>query len=353
VLCSGLGLRLWLASSYYGNFDEASFELTAEIMRRGGNVYVETFRYNYTPIWSYILLALSYGSDWLGLPFHVVSRSFLTGVDLINALLIGRIAAQTFAANPRIGAARYWLNPVAILLVGFHGQFENLAALPLLLAVWLSTRSGDRPRTVWLWLLGTLALLIKHNTIFGVWMLFAYIDNRWRRASLMFVLSMCVFLLSFVPYLPVGLTGIVNNVLLYRGATSYGFGQLLPPILSMPLFAGGMLLLPVLTKRLLKIALPQAIGVSFVGLLTLTFGIGNQYYILPVIFGSISGGLGYWIYSLATTLLLLNSPHNLALLSLPPLHNVVWLITAGWFVSYFIPRARDIVQHRKRLPSSS
>jgi hypothetical protein len=129
VLCSGLGLRLWLASSYYGNFDEASFELTAEIMRRGGNVYVETFRYNYTPIWSYILLALSYGSDWLGLPFHVVSRSFLTGVDLINALLIGRIAAQTFAANPRIGAARYWLNPVAIWLSRSVRESRCTAAL--------------------------------------------------------------------------------------------------------------------------------------------------------------------------------------------------------------------------------
>ena len=175
LLGIGLGLRLGLAICFYGNFDQVSYEIVAEIMRRGGNVYAETSRYNYTPIWSYVLLVLNYGATWLGVPFHVMVRSFIIGVDLIDMLLIGYVAANGLSRNLKVTAVGYWLNPVAILLVGYHGQFENLAILPLLLAVALYCRPVGRPRTLWLWGLGTLALIIKHNTLFGVWMLFAYV----------------------------------------------------------------------------------------------------------------------------------------------------------------------------------
>ena len=340
LLGIGLGLRLGLALCFYGNFDQVSYEIVAEIMRRGGNVYAETSRYNYTPLWSYVLLILNYGAIWLRVPFHVMVRSFIICIDLINMLLIGYVAANGLSRNLKVAAVGYWLNPVAILLVGYHGQFENLATLPLLLAVALYCRPIGRPRTLWLWGLGTLALIIKHNTLFSVWMLFAYVAGSWRRAGFMMILAICAFLATFTPYLPAGLIGIVKNVLTYQSALPYGFGQFFPSLLSALLFAGVMLLLPVIAKQILKTTLPHAIGFSAVGLLTFIFGISVQYYLLPVIWGSLTGGIWYWIYSVSITFLLLSNINSLAILNLPPLYNLAWLVTSIWFFSYFGRRFR-------------
>ncbi|CAM8376021.1 hypothetical protein MCEMHM7_00896 [Candidatus Methylopumilus planktonicus] len=50
----GLGIRLFCASRGY-NWDVDSYRVVADIVARGGNVYQETGRYNYGPIWFYIL----------------------------------------------------------------------------------------------------------------------------------------------------------------------------------------------------------------------------------------------------------------------------------------------------------
>ncbi|MGH7862213.1 MAG: hypothetical protein ACREOS_08220 [Candidatus Dormibacteraceae bacterium] len=46
----GVGARLYLATSFYGNYDEDSYFIVARIMLAHGNVYAETFRYNYSPV---------------------------------------------------------------------------------------------------------------------------------------------------------------------------------------------------------------------------------------------------------------------------------------------------------------
>ncbi|MGH7863015.1 MAG: hypothetical protein ACREOS_12350, partial [Candidatus Dormibacteraceae bacterium] len=225
ALILGVGARLYLASSFYGNYDQASYAIVARIMLAHGNVYAETSRYNYSPAWAYVLLGLAHLDLWTRVPqFQIFVRGFLTLVDLVDAVLIGLIAARLKPGSGRLAFSVYLLNPVAILLVGFHGQFENLALLPLLGALYLSIGQRERwPRWA-AWLLGTASLLIKHLTVFSVWTLFVYVFAG-RRRLLMMALSVLVFLVSFVPYLPRGLNGIVQNVFLYgSGGGFYGVG---------------------------------------------------------------------------------------------------------------------------------
>ena len=123
------------------------------------------------------------------------------------------------------------MNPVAILLTGYHGQFENLALLPLLIGAYLYVRKPDSPPVPVIWLLGTLALLIKHNTVFGMWMLFVYVFGVSRRAVVASMLSVAVFAFSFLPYLPEGNAGILQNVLLYSSMPGqFGLTLSCPPI---------------------------------------------------------------------------------------------------------------------------
>ena len=163
----------------------------------------------------------------------------------------------------------------------------------------------------------------------------------------MMILAIGVFLATFTPYLPAGLIGIIKNVLTYQSAIPYGFGQFFPSLLSATLFAGVMILLPVIAKQILKTTLPHAIGFSFVGLLTFIFGISVQYYLLPIIWGSLTGSIWYWIYSLSITFLLLSNINSLAVLNLPPLYDLAWLITIIWFLSYFVQRLRQQDATRK------
>lgn len=341
-----VGARLILAYAFYGNFDQGSWEIAADIMKRGGNIYAETDRYNYTAVWALVLLALKNLSLLVHLPFHFLVRTFLTVTDCTTALLIGLIALK-IGRSMRYAFLLYLLNPVAIITIGYAGQFETFATLPLLLAAYLHLKDPS-PRSVkWAWLLGTLSILIKHNTIFGVWMLFAYVSRKTRNAFLMMAASVVVFLLAFVPYLPEGKEGIIHTVLFYKSAVSiYGLGRLLPNMAAAPIFYGLMLLMPFLAKDYLRIPMAKAMELSFVAMLALIYGIGKQYFLLPIIWGSVFGSGWYWAFSAMATMFILGNPeskiHVPYLSNLPGQWNQVWLVAMAWMLSYFLTWKVDI-----------
>ena len=95
-----------------------------------------------------------YGADWLRLPFHVVVRGLLTCADLMNLLLIGRIAVNAVTGNAKLAAARNWLNPVAILLVRFPANWGRLPRCRCCSRLRLIP-ARPVPRTLWSWLLVT------------------------------------------------------------------------------------------------------------------------------------------------------------------------------------------------------
>ncbi len=343
----GVGLRLYLAACYYGNYDQQSFEIVAGIVRRGGNVYAETHRYNYSPLWSYCLLALSHISEWSSLEFHFVVRAFATVVDLADAALIALLAGRVASRKMSTAFAFYLLNPVAILLTGFHGQFENLALLPLLAGTYLCTVHPKRPPGMSVWLLGTLAILVKHITAFGVWMLFVYAFPTRRRALGMAVLSMMLFSASFLPYLSEGAAGIIANVLLYSSLPGvYGIGMLLPPELSKVMLVVVLGLLPFLSKDRLNLSLVRAMELSTVTLLALIPGFGVQYLIMPVVLGSVSGSVHYFLYSGAGAVYLLTSRYNLALMQDYP-----WVGLSALFVLMTVNLVWPLAYARRRRPA--
>jgi hypothetical protein len=57
-------------------------------VRHGGNGYAETARYNYSPVWSWLLLSFSLLADLLHLPLHVIVRGSLALIGG-NAMLRG------------------------------------------------------------------------------------------------------------------------------------------------------------------------------------------------------------------------------------------------------------------------
>lgn len=226
VLLVALVLRLAFVL-HPGNFDARSYEIVAGIMARGGNVYAETTRYNYSPVWAFTLAGLD--SVRGPLPLHVVVRIFISLVDVGNAALLMRIA------DKRAGML-YALNPGAVILAGLHGQFEALAILPILIGLW---RGG-----MWGYVAG---IVIKHNVLFMAWPLAVGYKSNFRKVVLIMVVGVAALCLTLLPFIEAGVEGILNNLLRYRPPPWPV--QYAPYEIAVGLMAGMVVVLPFIARR--------------------------------------------------------------------------------------------------------
>jgi hypothetical protein len=224
IFIIGLLVRIFLASTLHGNYDQSSYEVVAEIMEHDGNVYQETYRYNYSPIWMNILHRLDQLAKTTHNTFPYMVRSFLTTVDLITALIIVGIVTNFAPGQGILTFSAYWLNPGMWALIGFHGQFEVLALLPVLILIWLHVKRSRPPHFVIVLLLSSLALVIKHNVVFVLWAVLVYFCG-WKKAFGVICIGVLVLLGTLLPYvLTGGAEGVVIHVLLYPSQQgNYGF----------------------------------------------------------------------------------------------------------------------------------
>ena len=235
VLAVGLAVRLFLPFLGH-NYDFESFWIVGEITAQFKNVYVETARYNYGPIWFGILFlfrqlaALLPGSDLNTFRWCIVLLLCVTDVSIFLMLQkkFGLWAAGLF-----------FLNPVSMIITGYHNQFDNIAiALGLAAGLLLEKQPGAniRRHTAWGLVLLGLSITTKHLFIFfPVWlMLQAVSQKRWLRAFIVLLIPYGIFLLSFLPFTANGgFNGILANVFQYKSFNNAPFFRMfIPPVLQ-------------------------------------------------------------------------------------------------------------------------
>lgn len=311
VLAIGVALRLALPLLGH-NFDVDSYRIVADIMADGGNVYAETSRYNYGPIWFHIvhlldLLPLAASADPT-VALHFKIAGFLTLVDIgLFAILLRRFSITV--------AALFFLNPVSILITGYHSQFDNLAVFLGFLAVVLFDRiEGPKGKAALLVCLG-LSLIAKHLLfLLPLWL--AMRREGWIDRLLVLAVPYTMFALGFVPYLRDGFDGILANVFLYR---SQGNGPLwltlLPDALldAVPLvllFIAAMLAIGWITRE--RPVFDQ-LRIYFIALVVFSSAIANQYLAIPAASIAASWNLAYAAFSQVGTLVLLLDGNGLGL----------------------------------------
>lgn len=225
-----LALKLTLATQGH-NYDLDSFGIVASLILHGKSVYANTSRFNYGPVWGFILAGLKQLSTLLpamgGEAFHVAVAAFLGVTDVALAAIL--------SANYRYGAGIFFLCcPGTILLAGYHSQFENFALLAGL-ASWLLIRSGAIAprRLVFAAALQGLSLVIKHVLfLFPIWVFFWPPLGTWRKRLAYVVIAYGIFGLSFLPWMldPSSRAGIFHNVFLYRSEFNLSLSRLLVSI---------------------------------------------------------------------------------------------------------------------------
>lgn len=182
VALASLVAKVLLATCGH-NYDLDSYRIVASLVLQGKSFYANTSRFNYGPLWAYMLAGFQQLSNSLpamgGESFHVVVASFLGITDVALAAVL--------AVSYRYGAGIFFLCcPATILLTGYHSQFENFALLAGL-AAWLQIRDGftTAPRLVLAALLLGLSLVIKHVLfLFPLWVLFwPKLGSGWKRVT--------------------------------------------------------------------------------------------------------------------------------------------------------------------------
>src|SRR5262249_3805631 len=100
-LFAALAIRIVFLFSAKTNYDMASWRIVLDIIHRGGTIYEETQRYNYSPLWAGVLLGLSRLATVVGVSLERAILFFQLGVDAVSAALIARILRQRGLSQPR------------------------------------------------------------------------------------------------------------------------------------------------------------------------------------------------------------------------------------------------------------
>lgn len=203
-----------MISAFGHNYDVSSYCIVSNILEQGKSVYAHTDRYNYGPIWAWLVSGFGHlASCNTGEGFHILIAVFLSIIDV----MIGVILAESYSW---IAAMVFLLSPISLLISGFHSQFDNLAILLSLLA-WLMIRAGKPKLSV---LVGSSALLgislvTKHVMFFfPIWLVFWKPLGKLRYRALYAGLAYGIFGASFLPWWadPSSRAGILKNVFSYK-----------------------------------------------------------------------------------------------------------------------------------------
>jgi len=224
VLVAGVVARLLVATCGH-DYDMDSWQLVANLVDRGDNVYASTDRYNFAPGWFHVLHALNLLAGRNPTAFRYLVAGFLSLSD----------AGIFFILWRRFGKAAgcwFFLNPISVIITGYQCNFDNLAVLLGLLAVLLMGDEFDRPvsrrKLLGLFVLG-LSLVIKH--VFFAFPFWLAVKQKGMLQKLVVILiPVFIFALSFVPYWHAGSQGIVQNVFRYRSFTTEFFYRMFVPM---------------------------------------------------------------------------------------------------------------------------
>jgi len=124
-------------------YDLESYRIVSDLLLDGQEVYAQTAsvnRHPYLPFQMYWMAFARWSALTLGLPFVKVVRLAPIGADVGIALLLFASLRRLGTKAAFYGGLSYALNPIPVFVCAYHGQFDAIAALLTVLAIyWLKS----------------------------------------------------------------------------------------------------------------------------------------------------------------------------------------------------------------------
>lgn len=333
----GIILRFCISTRGH-NFDWESYCIVGEIMSGGENVYAQTARYNYGPFF-FLIQGLLYKISTIApadnelLLYRSLMIAALTLADLGIALFIGK----RYSA---IGSILFFLNPVSIIITGYHNQFDNIAILfALISTLYYNEEERFSAKDGWFIFWLTLCLIAKH-ILFLIPVFLLLKKNLPIKKKLAFaILPPLLFLLSFIPFC-VGnsdaLLGIINNVFLYRSFNNAPLLNFIYSLIGFPeslKFFTYIGLMCILAYYVRDFDFSNIMCLYLIAMVTFSSAIANQYLIIPMAaLCVLSTGWLKYLYAIFVTIFLLLHHDGIGLLR--HLYESSLFGICNWYCNY-------------------
>ena len=120
------------------NYDIESFKILADLFEKGEDIYSSPLaegRHPYLPLLIYWVSLAGKLSTSINQPFEIIYRLLRIAADVGICLLILLLIKGNNNHRAFEGALRYAVNPIAVFVSAYHGQFDSVVLLFILLAV--------------------------------------------------------------------------------------------------------------------------------------------------------------------------------------------------------------------------
>jgi hypothetical protein len=223
MLAVGFVGRVVLAWKTYGvEYDIRSFEIIADALQPGGLGTYDTDRWPYPGGFLPLLWGANWVTDNLGLRFDGVVQVPMIVADMAIACVV--VAALRWSGfderRALFGAALVALGPSFLVISGYHGQIDAVAALPALAGVLVWTYGGSR-RALYAGLLIGLAAAVKQPPGFVVLALLPTARS-WRERGVLLAAAVAVPLISMAPWLITDTHDVIRAMRQNSGVPGFG-----------------------------------------------------------------------------------------------------------------------------------
>lgn len=345
-------------------YDIESYMRVGEVLRQGSDVYTHPLtsqRHPYLPFLMYWMALSDALADRAALPFVLLVRLLPIVADTVIAatLCIGVAHRQQSVTRGLSAGLLYAFNPVPVFVSAYHGQFDALAVLGVLLATMLVR---TRPGIAGLWL--GFGVLVKSWPVLAAPTLLWH-SRSWRMRGLFFTGMATVPLVGLVIY-GVAFHGDVQAAM--REALGYNWGigvwgytyfarvaaQIWPDSATFLAWLNiygrylTLLALALVWLHSRSAAPPSAILTIFIAFLAFTHAFSIQYLMWPVALAILAYEyrwlerytIAAYTYMLLVYTTFILEMHITRLMPLPaadiwiimPAGLPAWLTTVGWLV---------------------
>ena len=181
------------------------------------NPYETKRLYPYPPLWA----TAEAGAEWLArqgigtFPIDIKLPILFADLLIVAALVLAGRAGRA----PPAAAWIYAVHPVSILVTGFHGQFDAIALLFVLLALAAHGRGRRDQSALWL----AAAIATKSFPVLLVPFLAFAGGASWRRAARFAALSLGPVVLLLLPFAILDLAAVRRELFAYSGIADFGW----------------------------------------------------------------------------------------------------------------------------------
>ena len=201
----------------------------AEAILKGNNPYLLFNFASYPPIGLYMEAIILLLSNFLGIPFHMLTKILPNLADVIITLVLYKFLIKH---NVKPFSASLWglifiLNPISIIISSAHGQIDSITSLLVLLSIYILILNPTKFHRLLPSLLLGLAIAIKPNPAMLLPLFLVYRNWNFRQGILFLSISLSPTIISLAPYIWQNPNAIIANVFSYSGVYDFSYAAIL------------------------------------------------------------------------------------------------------------------------------